>query len=328
MAMTRRNLCAAALMAPLLAACARDRVVVDKAAPPLGIDLDWRDTARDRPVPARLHWPLDPAPRVPLMVFSHGMGGSRRGYSWFGQHLARQGWASLHVQHVGSDRALWSGNPFGVIDRLQAAAQEAEARHRAHDLRFALDQMLGGLRLPDDAIIDPTRIVAAGHSYGASTSLLLAGASVLRQGERVDLRDPRFTAAIVMSAPPFYRESDPASILAPVRIPTLHVSTTEDVIRIPGYRSEPPDRIAVFDAIRDPRKLLVMYAGGSHSIFTDRSGDCGHAHEIKSATKNLALAWLRQVYAGDVTSLADWKAQWRPLIHRYQPALSPTMESA
>ena len=41
------------------------------------VDFDWVDDFRGRPVPARLYWPVNvSAGRVPLIVFSHGMGGS------------------------------------------------------------------------------------------------------------------------------------------------------------------------------------------------------------------------------------------------------------
>ena len=92
---------------------------------PVTLDFDWVDAKRQRAVPVRLHWPAEagsPAASVPLVVFSHGIGGSRVGYSYLGRHLASLGWACLHVQHVGSDRSLWGGNPLGVISRLRAAA--------------------------------------------------------------------------------------------------------------------------------------------------------------------------------------------------------------
>ena len=50
----------------------------------------------------------------------------------------------------------------------------------------------------------------------------------------LDYRDPRIKAAIILSAPPFYGESDPAKILANVTVPTLHVTATQDIIRILG----------------------------------------------------------------------------------------------
>ena len=75
------------------------------------LDLDRHDSARDRLVPVRLYWPEAAASApVPLIVFSHGIGGSRAGYSHLGRHWAEQGYASLHLQHVGSDNQLWRGN--------------------------------------------------------------------------------------------------------------------------------------------------------------------------------------------------------------------------
>ena len=68
------------------------------------LDLDLFDTGRQRPVPARLYLPhrASPAQPVPLLVFSHGLGGSRLGYNYLGRHWADAGIASLHPQHVGT----------------------------------------------------------------------------------------------------------------------------------------------------------------------------------------------------------------------------------
>ena len=143
--------------------------------------------------------------RVPLIVFSHGIGGSRRGYSYLGRYWAARGIASLHVQHAGSNSSLWVGNPLGVVGRLQRAAHESEALARAWDMRSALDRVLSS---PYGAEIDRRRIVAAGHSYGANTALLAVGGRVMREGRWIEAGDPRIAAAIVISAPPFYGESD------------------------------------------------------------------------------------------------------------------------
>lgn len=147
-------------------------------------DFDWVDGARQRPVPARLYWPNTSSlrRRVPLVVFSHGLGQSRTGYSYLGRHWASHGVASLHLQHVGSDTSVWTGNPLALLDRIERAAQEQEAIARARDLRFALDRILvqDGGAFGDR--IDPRRIVAAGHSYGANTTLIAAGARVIRDG--------------------------------------------------------------------------------------------------------------------------------------------------
>jgi predicted dienelactone hydrolase len=266
-------------------------------------DIEWIDARRQRAVPARLYLPRAVQP-VPLIVFSHGIGGSRLGYTWLGQSVARHGIASLHLQHVGSDRQLWSGNIFSLVDRLQAAAQDSEAIARAQDVRFALDTLLTSELAPR---FDADRIIAAGHSYGANTTLLVSGASVEREGRLVALRDERVRAAIAMSAPPFYGEADPREILRTVQVPSLHVTCTEDVIRIPGYYSGAEDRLAVYDAVGSPRKWLAVYDGGSHSMFTDRAGTGGALNpKAKQATAALAMAFVRAVFEGDARALADW----------------------
>lgn len=288
--------------------------------PYLVIDFDWVDQSRSRPVPARLYWPTGTVPNssVPLVVFSHGIGGSRQGYSYLGKYWSARGVASLHVQHVGSDVELWRGNPFGVVGRLQAAAQEKEAIARAGDVRFALDRMLSDEMGSRGAAVDRQRLVAAGHSYGANTTLLTVGAQVVRDGQTINYLDSRFSAAVVISAPPFYGEPDLAAVLSKVSVPTMHVTSTDDMIEIPGYRSGVEDRLAIFDAIAHPNKLLAVFHGGSHSMFTDRSFTGGPSlnAKVKVATADLTLAFLDLIYERDGTALAQWQTNWQYILMR------------
>ena len=279
-------------------------------------DLDWVDEKRARSVPVRLYWPEADKPAA-LVVFSYGIGGSRRGYSYLGEYFASHGVASLHLQHVGSDRSLWGGNPFSLVARLQDAAQEREALERVRDLSFALDQLLAHPEF--GARIDRKRIAAAGHSYGANTVMLAAGAGVERNGRRVDLRDPRIKAALLLSAPPFYGEDDPRKILRSLTLPTLHVTATEDTIRIPGFYSPVSDRLAVFEAVGSPMKALAVFEGGSHGIFTNRGGTGGAElnPQVKAATRELALAFLRRVFDGAGDALERWPRTYAPILARW-----------
>lgn len=280
-------------------------------------EFDWLDASRQRDVPVRLYMPLAATAEqpVPLVVFSHGIGGSRRGYSYLGQHWASQGYASLHLQHVGSDRSLWTGNPLALAVRLQAAAQESEATARVRDLSFALDKLLSG---PLAARVDSRRIVAAGHSYGANTTLLAVGAQVERDGQLLNLRDPRLKAAIVISAPPFYGESTPERILGAIQVPSLHITSTEDIIRVPGYFSPASDRVAVYEATGGSTKALAVFEGGSHSIFTDRGGTGGVAlnPQVKAATQALSTAFIGSVFNGDAAGLQQWVQRYGGLLAR------------
>lgn len=280
-------------------------------------DLEWIDAVRDRRIPARLFWPAmaDRGAPVALIVFSPGIGSSRDGYTHLGRYWARHGIASLHLQHVGSDRSLWHGDPLGVLARLRFAAGPAEAVARAGDLRYALDRLLAsryGPRIARDAI------VAAGHSYGANTTLLAIGAAVPGV-DAAALRDPRIEAAILISAPPFYGERDFAPILSGISIPTLHVTTREDIIRIPGFVSGPDDRLKVFDATGSAFKALAIYAHGSHTVFTDRRyfDTAQIADAVKEATQTLSTAFVDRIRGGRNEVLDEWAQTHRPLLERY-----------
>ena len=188
---------------------------------------------------------------------------------------------------------------------------------RARDLSFALDKVLGGEWAPR---FDAKRIVAAGHSYGANTTLLVAGAQVEREGRALSFRDPRIQAAVIISAPPFYGETQLAGILQPVQIPTLHITATADDIRIPGYYSGAADRTDVFAATGGTAKALAVFREGSHSIFTDRLGTGGQAYNprVKAATRELALAFFRTVFDGQPGALNQWSAQHQGMVQRFE----------
>ena len=335
--------CPPSASTPATSAVAREAAIADANLMPdlsryTAENFEWRDTARNRSVPARLYLPTNIASsqqQIPLVVFSHGIGGSREGYTYLGRNFAANGYASLHLQHVGSDRQLWFGNPFSLLSRLSGAAQDSEAIDRVRDLSFALDQLLAS---PLGGQIDRQRIIAAGHSYGANTSMLAVGATVKRDGKLIALRDARISAAILLSAPPFYGTGDAKGIVGSIDVPTLHITATDDDISIPGYRSGVADRVEIFQAIGAARpdtlrasKVLAVFRGGSHSIFTDRSATGGIElnPRVKAATRDLTLAFLRSLDVNDaesgagVDALSAWRQQYAPLLASFELAGQP-----
>ena len=259
-------------------------------------DLELFDADRQRPVPARLYLPHQASPEraVPLIVFSHGLGGSRTGYSYLARHWANAGMASLHPQHVGSDNSVWRGNPLELLQRLQTAAHESEALARVLDLRFVLNHILASDQGP---LFNASSIAVAGHSYGANTAMLVAGAQVNTGNPNLtDLQDRRIKAAILISAPPLIGQGPVRQVLGAVSLPTLHITSLEDTINLPGYRSTVEDRIAIFDAMAQSPRTLAVYNTGGHSIFTDRTTRSGPetSIRIKGATQELCTIFLRR----------------------------------
>jgi fermentation-respiration switch protein FrsA (DUF1100 family) len=282
--------------------------------------FEWVDRNRQREVLAKLYLP--PASSrtgpVPLVVFSHGLGGSREGYSYLGSNWAARGYASLHVQHAGSDSRVWSGSPLELVARLQAAANETEAVNRVRDIGFALDAVLADSDLA--GVLDPGRVLAAGHSYGANTALLAAGAEFARPQGVMSFRDRRIVAAVVISAPPFHGEADPEGVVRAIAIPTLHITATGDEIRVPGYTSGYAERLELFAATGSPRKAFVAFRDGAHSMFTDRLGSGGRDLNplVKAATVDLTLAFFGEVLGGTTGVLAARSTGYGDLLARFE----------
>ncbi|SNY55451.1 Serine aminopeptidase, S33 [Arsukibacterium tuosuense] len=279
--------------------------------------FDWLDQSRDRVVPALLFKPARQQKAKALIVFSHGLGGSKERYAYLGQYWASQGYASLHVQHDGSDRKVWRGSRLTLAFRLMDAADTAEALARVQDVKFALDQILASGHAAD---FDNQNIVMAGHSYGANTSMLLSGAQVEQNGSLVSLKDDRIKAAILISAPPFYNDQPLDKVLADVNIPTLHITTTEDEIRVPGYYSSPQDRFELYYAMASSYKVLAVFSSGSHNIFSGWRGSKDTKPQqqvIKAATQALSSAFLEQITTDDSQAISLWAQQHQAVLSKF-----------
>ena len=107
----------------------------------------------------------------PLIVLSHGTGGSAGMMSWLGTALAANGYIAAAVNHPGNN-ALESYTPQGFSLWWE----------RAKDLSHVIDKMLGDSEF--GARIDSSRIAAAGFSLGGYTMIEIAGGTTDRAAYR------------------------------------------------------------------------------------------------------------------------------------------------
>lgn len=260
-------------------------------------DEDWLDATRDRSIPVRLFLPTGMA-RAPLVVFSHGLGGSRNGYSHFGRYWASHGIATVHPQHAGSDRAVWSaGGGLALLGSLRSAATPENAIARALDVRHALDRLLDTREW--SGRFDAARVGVAGHSFGANTALLAAGARYREDDGRTrTFGDPRVRAAVVMSAPSLPSDQDPHFVYSSIGVPTMHLTGTLDATPIPGLSTMPEERRVPFDSMAAGPRYLGIFEGGRHSMFNDWARDPA-SESIKMEARALTLAFWRSVFESD-----------------------------
>jgi predicted dienelactone hydrolase len=238
---------------------------------------EWRDEARQRPVPYKVYLPAGPGPG-PVVIFSHGLGGSREGTAYLLDYLARHGIVAVALQHPGTDESLLQGqggaDKKDVLAQLERGARDPRAAiARFGDIRFALDRLEAENRSgPMAGRLDLSRIGMSGHSYGALTTLVAIGQRIGSRGA-APFRDDRIDAAIVYS-PNAPRNQDPEAALGDIRTPVLHFTGTED--RTPfDLEATAEGRQIPFRTITGADQFLVVFNGGDHMIFSGREQRAG-----------------------------------------------------
>src|ERR1017187_2684428 len=87
-----------------------DPMAVSAAVAPKILDLTVHDAARNRDLPVRVYLPTNTAP-VPVILFSHGLGGNREGSKFPRRRRAGRGSVAVSRQDPGSDDSIWKDNP-------------------------------------------------------------------------------------------------------------------------------------------------------------------------------------------------------------------------
>lgn len=280
-----------------------------KSTGPLAVEkqhFDWKDERRDRVVPVTVYLPKGEATPRPVIVFSHGLGGSRDNYEYVGRHWASNGYVCVHPQHVGSDDSVWRGKKNAMEEMRQAARMPTLALARMQDVRFVLDRLTALNR--DDATfrgrLDLERIGMAGHSFGAQTTQSICGQTFFGPfGRGVRLADARVKAGIAMSPAAHGSKGDHQKAFATIKVPMLHLTgTRDDGVVVTDVQAA--DRRIPFDNIAAPYQYLVIFTGGDHMVFTGmrRSGDGSKDRLMHDLIRQCTTAFWDAHLRGDETA--------------------------
>ena len=167
-------------------------------------DLVLHDAKRNKDLHVRVFYP-SVAGKYPVIVFSHGAGGSQTCCDSLTRHWAGHGYVTIQPTH--DDSALQRRNAgqenIGFLQAVRDALKKPELwESRPQDISFVLDSLpLLEKRLPGlSGQIDATRIGVAGHSMGSYTAEAIAGALIdLPNHKRANFQDSRVRAVLCLS---------------------------------------------------------------------------------------------------------------------------------
>jgi predicted dienelactone hydrolase len=123
------------------AVLAYDPLKLPEAALSAPLDFTVQDAKRDRALPIRVFLPATVKP-APVVLFSHGLGGSCQNNPYLGKHWSARGYVVVFVQHPGSDESVWRGQrPAQIPAAMKQAASLENFLLRVADIPAVLDQL-------------------------------------------------------------------------------------------------------------------------------------------------------------------------------------------
>ncbi len=233
-------------------------------------DAVWRDPARQRDMPIRVHAPIPTAKlneKFPVIIFSHGLGGSREGGVIWAKHWASHGFMVVHPQHVGSDESLWKDKPTRErLANMKSGGSLENKVARVADVKFVLDEItrLHQASVAPFSRADLLRIGMSGHSFGALTTLGIAGQKNPLETVGAAL-DPRVRAAIALSPNARFKLGLDRQF-AGITMPFMTITGTADG-SVLGDGTTYEDRTLPYQHMLKGNKYLLVFADGDHMVF-------------------------------------------------------------
>jgi dienelactone hydrolase len=233
---------------------------------PVGVIPDGmlRDTKRQKDVELSIEYPISSG-TYPLIVWSHGFGGSPRGYVGFSSWWASHGYVVIKPAHADSGKLP----AMKSIDEIWGSQTPADWRNRVDDVKFVLDSIPQlEEKYPElKGKIDAAHVGVGGHSYGAYTAMLIGGVKTFPGG--MSYADPRVKAVIAMSPQgPGADRGLTEESFATLSVPALFLTGTLD--RGANESETPEWRRRAFELSPAGDKYLVVLKGARHATFGGR----------------------------------------------------------
>lgn len=226
---------------------------------------------RDTPLQVKVYYPEEPGP-YPVLVFSHGLGDSADGAARLAWYWCSHGYVCFHPGHA--TRGIPEHRIISGLIRMRRELRQLKEQGadfwaaRAADIRLVLG------RLPELADnmpelfqkVDTDAVAIAGHSFGANTAALMAGATLRGRDDGLVRRygDKRFKALLMLSGIAADGRGFTRCSWETIRMPAMVVAGSRD----PGPEGwNNLCRIDPFLLMEPGDKYLVFVEGAHHLTY-------------------------------------------------------------
>jgi len=207
----------------------------------------------------RVTYPVGKGP-FPVVVWSHGLGGSKDAYQPLATYWAEHGYIVIQPTHADSLAKS------GARSRQAMLASTKNWSERPKQISAVIDGLpVLGAQVPDlKEKVDLQRVVVGGHSFGAHTSQLVAGTELsgflARGGSLEDKRPIAFIWISPQGTGPMLRSTAWANIHRPI----LMISGDNDASPIDGRSAS--WRREVWDGLAPGDKYLLWVKDAYHGF--------------------------------------------------------------
>ena len=261
-----------------------------------------------RKVPLKLFYPTDrKATNLPVIIMSHGLGGSREMGTYLGKYWSEKGFVVIAMQHEGSDGEIFKGLPKKEYVKAMKRAMSAESwLKRMHDVPATIDKIAQWNTERDHLLfgkVNMKQLGMCGHSFGAITTLSASGQWNALVGQK--FTDRRIKAAFAMSPSTPRKRGKPdmdatKKAFARVTIPWLLMTGTKDTVFLtPQVTVE--SRKQVYAHLPAGDKYQLVLDGANHMAFSDRTllGKKQRNPNHHKAIQQISLAFFQAYLKGD-----------------------------
>jgi predicted esterase len=208
--------------------------------------------------------------RLPLVVFSHGLGGTSFGYTWLIENLVSHGYIVAAIEHTGAAVTVWFPDgrlvPFREAPVSANSSPSDQMRERmqmisagiaegADDVRFVLDRITelnktGAEQFALKGRIDLSRFAAMGHSAGAEFA-----ARACQLDDRLKACIDLDGAMVPFAALPIYPDHKT------MKQPLLFLEAYHPPLQMGG----PPDQLNEFFSVKE-NQLNTCCPAGTYDV--------------------------------------------------------------